>query len=212
VDRGGGYRGTVTLAALEAARGQGAGPVAAARPGPPEPPGRPVPDIAARPRPDGGTRLAPDPVPLHWDSPTRPTVPLAARDGIILPGHGPIRRGWGEPGPDGEPLRGLQLGLPPGAPILAPLDGTVRYAGYFAGLGPILIIAHAGGYHSLIAGVGSIDVQPGQEVLAGEPVATMRSPGRLQDPAVSLYYELRFQGRPIPPISGLAAAQRRGRG
>src|SRR3546814_6464457 len=54
--------------------------------------------------------------------------------------------------------------------VVAPLDGTVRFAGEFRGYGRILILEHAGGYHSMISGLGRIDARVGQHVLAGEPL------------------------------------------
>ena len=165
--------------------------------------------IEPRPELDLSRRLTQPP---HWDQPTRPTVPLVAQNGVILPGRGPILQDFGDLGAAGERVLGLVLRPMPGAPVLAPMDGTIRYAGWFTDLGLILIIEHAGGYHSLIAGLGRIDVDKGQDVLAGEPIAHVMTSDRLRDPAITLYYELRYNGRPINPIPGLAAAQRRGRG
>lgn len=167
------------------------------------------PAMEPRPELDLSRRLTEPP---NWTEPTRPTVPLTARHGVILPGQGSILQGFGDLGTVGERTIGLVLRPVHGAPILAPLDGTIRYAGWFANLGLILIIEHEGGYHSLIAGLGRIDVEKGQDVLAGEPVAYGQTSDRLIDPAITLYYELRYNGRPINPIPGLAAAQQRGRG
>lgn len=150
--------------------------------------------------PDGGSR------------PTRPMLPLATQDGIILPSSGLIVGPYGEPGRFGDPRQGLRLSVYPGAPVVAPIDGTVRYAGPFEPYGQILILEHAGGYHSLIAGLGRIDVAEGQGVLAGEPVALTSSPEGRQIGAPTLYYELRLRGRPIDPIQGLLRAQERGQG
>ena len=49
------------------------------------------------------------------------------------------------------------------------------YAGPFRSYGQLLIINAGDGYHVLLAGMERIDVQLGQFVLAGEPVAVMAS-------------------------------------
>src|SRR3546814_20553792 len=70
-------------------------------------------------------------------------------------------------------LRGIRIETRSGAQVVAPADGKVMFAGPFRGYGQLLIIAHGGGYHSLLAGFGRIDRSVGQWVLAGEPVGQM---------------------------------------
>jgi len=170
---------------------------------------------------------------------TRPMPEPAVRDGVLMPTAGPVRRDFGAAGADGDRTRGLTLAAEPGAPVVAPLAGSVRFAGPFRGYGRVLILEHPGGYHSTLAGLGRIDVRVGESVLAGEPVGRMPAgpdpDGREADvvsgrdsiagvavggtPAgddatksPSLYFEFRHDGQPINPIQGLARAQRRGRG
>lgn len=133
-------------------------------------------------------------------------------EGAMLPASGTLERRFGEPDEFGSPSRGVTVRAYPGAPIIAPLDGVVRFAGPFRGYGDILIIEHAGRYHSMIGGLGRIDVQPGQSVVAGEPVGIAALPQNDQNSAPRLYFEFRRDGRPINPIQGLAMAQQRGRG
>jgi septal ring factor EnvC (AmiA/AmiB activator) len=161
---------------------------------------------------DGRTGAAGPGDPDGASQPTRPMLPLATRDGVILPSSGLIVGPYGEPGRFGDARQGVRLSVYPGAPVVAPIDGTVRFAGRFEPYGQILILEHAGGYHSLIAGLGRIDVAEGQGVLAGEPVALTSSPEGRQIGAPTLYYELRLRGRPIDPIQGLLRAQERGQG
>ena len=63
-----------------------------------------------------------------------------------------------------------------GGQVSSPADGWVVYAGPFRSYGQLLIINAGDGYHVLLAGMERIDVQLGQFVLAGEPVAAMASP------------------------------------
>jgi septal ring factor EnvC (AmiA/AmiB activator) len=161
---------------------------------------------AAAPDPNG-------PADVALASPlTRPMLPLATYEGVVLPTSGMIVGRFGERGRFGGASQGIRLSAYPGAPVVAPLDGTVRYAGAFEPYGQILILEHSGGYHSLIAGLGRIDAAEGQGVLAGEPVAVTPSPTGRQIGAPTLYYELRLNGRPVDPIRGLLRAQERGQG
>ncbi len=176
------------------------------------PAGSPSPTPPPELLPEEGT-IPPDPVPGQVAAVTlRPIPAPAVVGGVLLPTSGTIQVGFGDTDRFGRSSSGLSIGSFPGAPVVAPLDGTVRFVGPFRSYGHILIIEHGGGYHSLIAGVGEIDARIGQEVLAGEPVAIMGSPSSGLTAAPTLYFELRRDGQPVDPIPGLIAAQGRGRG
>jgi len=105
--------------------------------------------------------------------------------------------------PSGNSSQALRLGAVPGAVVVAPADAQVIYAGEFHGYGPSLILRHGGGYHSVLAGLGRLEVAVGQWVLAGEPVGAM--PDATGDaPGGKLYIELRRDGRPVDPRPRLA--------
>jgi septal ring factor EnvC (AmiA/AmiB activator) len=77
-----------------------------------------------------------------------------------------------------------------------------------------LIINAGGGYYLLLAGMNHINVEVGQFVLAGEPVATMgdtssASPavGPLESTGPVLYVELRKDGGSIDPGPWWAKSQ-----
>ena len=57
------------------------------------------------------------------------------------------------------------------------------------------------GYHSLLAGLGRVDVDIGQGLLAGEPVGVTSSADGAQRP--DLYVEIRHNGDPIDPLPWL---------
>jgi septal ring factor EnvC (AmiA/AmiB activator) len=95
--------------------------------------------------------------------------------------------------------KGITINARPGAQVVAPYDGIAAFAGPFRGYGQLLIIEHSEGYHSLLAGMGRIDIAVGQRVLAGEPVGIMN-----ESATSSLYVELRRDGQPINPIPWLA--------
>ena len=106
----------------------------------------------------------------------------------------------------GLAVNGLRFAARAGAQAVAPYDGQIVFAGSFRSYGPILIIEHTDGYHSLIAGLAQIDVVNRQWVLAGEPVGIV---GKTETPGPRLYLELRRGGRPIDPQPWLAADKRK---
>ena len=139
-------------------------------------------------------------------------APLPTVAGVILPASGDIILSYGAADAFGEPTQGLTLSVYPGAPAVSPLDGVVRYAGPMRGYGDILIVEHADGYHSLITGLGRIDVGVGQPLLAGEPIGVTPLPQSIDSETPSLYFELRRDGSPVDPLIGLADAQGLNRG
>ena len=90
--------------------------------------------------------------------------------------------------------------------VTAPTDATVLYAGPFRSYGQLLILDAGDGYHVVLAGMDRIDVEAGQFVSAGEPVAVMGA-RRVASVAVAefgaleptLYVEFRKDGKPVDP-------------
>lgn len=142
-------------------------------------------------------RVAPPPPPTV--EPPR-AAPAPARGSLRLPAEGRIVSGFGDG--SGSRSRGITIAARPGAQVVAPYEGRVAYAGQFRGYGLLLIIAHGGGYHSLLTGLSRLDSTPGQWVLAGEPVGVMETSG---SDDTRLYVELRHNGQPINPIPWLTA-------
>jgi len=157
--------------------------------------------------------------------PTRPPE-LRAFDpphsALVMPISGSISRRFGAADSARTLSQGLDFAALPGAEAVAPFDGRVVYAGPYGNLGLVLIIRHGGGYHSLLAGLGRVDVTVDQWVLAGEPVGAMPdapapSPpptageGREEASGGTLYVELRRDGRPVDPQPWLATGDE-GRG
>ncbi len=131
--------------------------------------------------------------------------PIASFKGrLITPSSGRLIKRYGEPDAEGLRDHGFVLRTRPGALVVAPYDGRVIHVGHFAGLGPILIIEHGDGYHTLMGGLGRIDVGLDQRLLAGEPIGVIGAGGGTP---VELYFELRHNGDPIDPypwFSGLS--------
>lgn len=100
--------------------------------------------------------------------------------------------------------KGITIKAAAGSQVIAPFDGVVAFAGAFRGYGQLLIIEHSEGYHTLLAGIGRIDGEVGQRVLAGEPVGVMANSETDGASSASLYVELRRDGQPINPLPWLA--------
>lgn len=121
------------------------------------------------------------------------TVPPRGPMGVYrLPVAGRLVTGLDEIASAGFRARGLAFAVAPGATVVAPAGGRVRYAGPFRGYGTILILDHGDGWTTLITGLSAASVRPGDAVRAGEPVGRA---GTGEDPQVGV--ELRRRGRPM---------------
>ncbi|MDH4983318.1 peptidoglycan DD-metalloendopeptidase family protein [Hyphomicrobium sp. D-2] len=117
----------------------------------------------------------------------------------------------------GGQSKGIVLETRQGAQVTSPCDGWIVYAGEFRSYGQLLIINAGDGYHVLLAGLSQIDVQPGQFVLAAEPIGTMSGWSQQTRPVAAnsapvLYVEFRKDGRPVNPDPWWAARDRKVQG
>lgn len=94
-------------------------------------------------------------------------------------------------------LDGAVIGAREGADIHAVADGRVVYADWLRGYGLMLIVDHGKGYMSLYAYNQSLHKGVGEQVRAGDSLASVgRSGGRSQ---AALYFGIRANGRPVDP-------------
>ena len=77
--------------------------------------------------------------------------------------------------------------------VVAPADGSVKFAGVFRGFGRVLIISHKNGYNTVMTNFGELNVLVGQNVLAGEPV------GRMDEDKSEMYLEVRRGKNTVDP-------------
>lgn len=175
-----------------------------------------IPQPRPQPRQSGERLVAPT---------LRPAGPsiASARGQLSWPAYGKVIRRFGAETEAGATAHGVTWETRPNASVVAPWDGRIAFAGPFRRFGQILIIDHGEGYHSLIAGLGQIDAELGQWVLAGEPVgltgtgADAKSGGRAsqaqnRSEGSTLYVEFRHDGQPINPLPWLAAQTNRTQG
>jgi len=131
---------------------------------------------------------------------------IDARGLLPLPVSGETMLAFGADDGLGSRTKGITIAARSGMRVVSPADGWVVYSGPFRAYGNILILNAGSGYHILLAGMERIDVDPGQFVLAGEPVAVMgarqfASLGDLDHSSVQplLYIEFRKDGNSIDP-------------
>ena len=122
-----------------------------------------------------------------------------AKGFISMPVTGSISSRFDEINQNGMHNKGITIRTRAGAQVISPYDGTVIFAGFLKGYGKLLIIEHSGNYFTTLAGLGQIDTEEGQSLLAGEPVGTMEQRG-----TPDLYMELRKADTPINPLPWLA--------
>jgi septal ring factor EnvC (AmiA/AmiB activator) len=131
-----------------------------------------------------------------------PARPRAGEGRMLhVPVVGRIVEAFGDTTQFGREARGVTLETRSAAPVVAPADGEVAFAGPFRGYGLLLILEVGDGYHVLISGLSRIDAAFGTQVRKGDPVGTVDD----ADGKPALYVEVRRQGRPIDPVPWLAA-------
>ena len=160
--------------------------------------------VAALPPPDAAVRPGVTP-----RDPARlaPAVAFASLKGALpLPAAGSPLRGFGSPDGFGGTEKGVRFQTGTGAVVASPSDGWIAYAGPYRSFGQLLIVNVGSGYYIVLAGMERINVDLGQFVLAGEPVAVMGD-GSVKTAAAMalgtaqpiLYVEFRKDGTTIDP-------------
>ncbi|MDD7909821.1 peptidoglycan DD-metalloendopeptidase family protein [Pseudovibrio exalbescens] len=136
-----------------------------------------------------------------------PQIPFADAKGFLpRPVSGTLLQDYGVADGFGNKTNGQSYVTRANAQITAPADGWVAYAGDFRSYGQLIILNAGNGHHILLAGMDQINVELGQFVLAGEPVARM---GDTRVASVAnlnfgseqpvLYVEFRKDGTAIDP-------------
>jgi murein DD-endopeptidase MepM/ murein hydrolase activator NlpD len=92
---------------------------------------------------------------------------------------------------------GLDIAAAPGAPVYAPADGVVTFAGYDEGYGKMITIDHGYGVTTRFGHNAQIYVQVGQKVSRWDVISSVGNTGRSTGPHV--HYEVRVNGVPRDP-------------
>lgn len=123
-------------------------------------------------------------------APPRPFAPeqrgSAPPFAVALPVDAPVIDGLGQVSASGIRSRGTTFAARAGAPVIAPADGTLLFAGPYRRHDGIIVIDHGDGWMSLLIGVRS-SAAKGTRVARGAPLGRALGPVTL---------ELSIKGRP----------------
>jgi septal ring factor EnvC (AmiA/AmiB activator) len=119
------------------------------------------------------------------------------RGALDWPMDGTVARRFGR----GTEANGIEISAPDGAGgVVAIHDGTVAFAGPFAGYGNLVIVDHGAQTFSLYGDLLDIGVQKGARIERGQAVGTA---GPIPSGSDGIYFELRVDAHPVDPLQWL---------
>ena len=122
------------------------------------------------------------------------------RGKLRLPVRGQVTNHFGASREDtGVSWKGLFIKSAEGADVKAVADGRVVFADWMRGFGNLIIVDHGNGYMSLYGNNQAVLKQVGEEVDAGDTIASVGNSGGNE--SNGLYYELRRNSQPFDPLS-----------
>jgi septal ring factor EnvC (AmiA/AmiB activator) len=136
-------------------------------------------------------------------------VPFASLAGSLAPPvPGRVLRGFGRV-LDAEYRtetfrKGVDFAADRGEPVYAVAAGAVRYAGWFAGYGRMVILDHGDGYFTVSGHLEEIDVAVGDALASGDAIGRAGETGSLTGPR--LYFEIRRGAEALDPAGWLRLA------
>ena len=144
-----------------------------------------------------------------------PAVAFNDAKGILpLPVGGSLVKTYGSADGFGATEKGISIAARPRAVVASPSDGWVAFSGPYRSYGQLLILNAGGGYYIVLAGMDRINVEVGQFVLAGEPVAVMGDGSAKTAASIAigasqpvLYVEFRKDGAAIDPTPWWSKAE-----
>jgi septal ring factor EnvC (AmiA/AmiB activator) len=118
---------------------------------------------------------------------------------LNLPVRGELASRFGSPRADGGVTwKGVFIAARPGEEVRAVAAGRVVFADWLRGFGNLLIVDHGDAYMSLYGNNEALFKRVGDEIRAGDAVAAVGASGGNTESG--LYFELRYQGRPLDPL------------
>ena len=132
------------------------------------------------------------------------------RGRLALPVKGELAARFGSPrrteaGVDAPTWKGVFIRAGVGADVHSLAAGRVIFADWLRGFGNLLIIDHGEGFISVYGNNETLLRNVGDPVAVDEAVATVGNTGGNAD--AGLYFELRYQGRPLDPLRWASARQ-----
>lgn len=92
---------------------------------------------------------------------------------------------------------GIEIKSDVGEYVKAVYEGKVVYADWFKGFGQVIIISHGDNYHTLYGNLSEIFYKRGDIIKKGEAIGRVGQSGVSNEP--TLYFEIRYKGKPIDP-------------
>lgn len=122
------------------------------------------------------------------------------RGKLRLPVRGEVANRFGASREDtGVSWKGLFIKSAEGSDVKSVADGRVVFADWMRGFGNLIIVDHGNGYMSLYGNNQAVLKHVGEEVDAGDTIASVGNSGGNE--SNGLYYELRHQSQPFDPLS-----------
>ena len=122
------------------------------------------------------------------------------RGKLRLPVRGEVANRFGASREDtGVSWKGLFIKSNEGSDVKSVADGRVVFADWMRGFGNLIIVDHGNGYMSLYGNNQAVLKHVGEEVDAGDTIASVGNSGGNE--SNGLYYELRHQSQPFDPLS-----------
>lgn len=124
----------------------------------------------------------------------------ALKGKLRLPARGELTNRFGAKRADtGISWKGLFIKATEGADVKTVASGRVVFADWMRGFGNLIIVDHGSGYMSLYGNNQSVLKSVGEEVTAGDAIASIGNSGGNESNGV--YYELRRNSEPFDPLS-----------
>lgn len=124
----------------------------------------------------------------------------ALKGKLRLPARGELTNRFGAKRDDtGISWKGLFIRAAEGADVKTVASGRVVFADWMRGFGNLIIVDHGSGYMSLYGNNQAILKSVGEEVTAGDAIASVGNSGGNESNGV--YYELRRNSQPFDPMS-----------
>ena len=122
------------------------------------------------------------------------------RGKLHLPVRGEVSNRFGASREDtGVSWKGLFIKSNEGSDVKSVADGRVVFADWMRGFGNLIIVDHGSGYMSLYGNNQAVLKHVGEEVDAGDTIASVGNSGGNE--SNGLYYELRRNSQPFDPLS-----------
>ncbi len=102
---------------------------------------------------------------------------------------------------------GVDISTEYGSRVIAPADGVVTFADFYAGYGRMLEVEHAQGFITRYGHLSSFAVTPGQSVHRGQVIGYVGLSGRSTGP--HLHYEVWLHNNPVNPYNFLRTTMAR---